>query len=398
MQELTDWLDSPDPEVFPYDAVVAEFHRVGKHFVDPTLLSLLDSVRANVRGTDPSAALLARFLNIALDKRDGRFDNPSYLALEMLPLPGTGVQHDRLRAMLLADVLAFELAGAHRVAAPEEMRPHPRVVVKRCRLAVRAIMPVLERLGLSDHVDSRDTLTAARQICHAVEAKTTDDERRVVALSMLPVSIVHDERMFIRVLQSYETTFALVGVHLTTAVAALAHGRSTDAIDAVHAAERAMREAAPLFSLAATMQAESFLTFRNFTEGASAIQSRNYKLIESLCRRPEPARLDSAAYHSVPEVRDAVLTGAPNLDRELNDAYARGNLAHHCHTALVAGMHRFETALVKWRKTHYRLAVRMLGDRRGTGYTEGVPYLDQARSIPVFGTTVTAGRRCPFAA
>ncbi len=131
-------------------------------------------------------------------------------------------------------------------------------------------------------------MTAARQICQAVEAKATDEERRIIALSMLPVSVVHDERMFIRVLQSYETTFAPVGVQLTAAVAALAQGRPTDAIDAVAAAERAMQEAAPLFSLAATMQTESFLTFRNFTEGASAIESRNYKLIESLCRRPEP--------------------------------------------------------------------------------------------------------------
>lgn len=386
MQELEDWLDNPDPDVFPYDSVVTEFHRVGKHFVDPALLSLLDSVRANVRDADPSAMLLTGFLNIALDKRDGRFDNPSYLGLDILPMPGTGVQHDRLRALLLADVLAFEMAGAHRASAPEEMRPHPRVALKRCRLAVRAIMPVLERLGLSDHVDSRDPMTAARQICQAVEAKTTDDERCVVALSLLPVSVVHDERMFIRVLQSYETTFALVGVQLTAAVEALAQGRPTDAIDAVAAAELAMREAAPLFSLAATMQTASFLTFRNFTEGASAIQSRNYKLIESLCRRPEPPRLDSPAYHSVPEVRDAVLAGAPTLDRELNDARARGHLPRDRHSALIAGLQRFETALVKWRKTHYRLAVRMLGDRRGTGYTEGVPYLDQARSIPVFAT------------
>ena len=53
-------------------------------------------------------------------------------------------------------------------------------------------------------------------------------------------------------------------------------------------------------------------------------------------------------------------------------------------------MQRFETALLKWRQTHYRLAVRMLGQRRGTGYTEGVPYLQKTRTIPVF--TATASR------
>jgi tryptophan 2,3-dioxygenase len=42
-----------------------------------------------------------------------------------------------------------------------------------------------------------------------------------------------------------------------------------------------------------------------------------------------------------------------------------------------------------WRRTHHNLAMRMLGMRRGTGYTAGVPYLAEARDIPVF--------RCPFA-
>jgi hypothetical protein len=41
----------------------------------------------------------------------------------------------------------------------------------------------------------------------------------------------------------------------------------------------ALREAGPLFSLLATMPVESFRLFRQFTEGASAIQSRGYKVM-----------------------------------------------------------------------------------------------------------------------
>ena len=40
-------------------------------------------------------------------------------------------------------------------------------------------------------------------------------------------------------------------------------------------------EASPIWSLVGTMQTEAFLTFREFTDGASAIQSRNYKGIEA---------------------------------------------------------------------------------------------------------------------
>ena len=48
------------------------------------------------------------------------------------------------------------------------------------------------------------------------------------------------------------------------------------------------------------------------------------------------------------------------------------------------GMKRFARALMRWRNTHYRLAVRMLGEASGTGYTEGTPYLKAVRTIPVF--------------
>ena len=47
-------------------------------------------------------------------------------------------------------------------------------------------------------------------------------------------------------------------------------------------------------------------------------------------------------------------------------------------------MKGFAHALLRWRNTHYRLAVRMLGEASGTGYTEGTPYLKAVRTIPVF--------------
>ena len=52
-------------------------------------------------------------------------------------------------------------------------------------------------------------------------------------------------------------------------------------------------------------------------------------------------------------------------------------------------MEEFASAITDWRRMHHNLALRMLGVLRGTGYTEGVPYLAQARSQPVF--------TCPFA-
>lgn len=367
---------------FPYDEVVAEFRRVGKHFVSPELLRRLAQVRE--RAACPQ---LQRFLDTALDKWDGRYDNPSYLALATLRPTGCPRGRDRLLALLLADTLRFELGALDGATTLQpQLRPDARTVAKRCGHAVRAVLPALERLGLADGIGAGCPLTTARRVCAAVEPSA--EEARVLQLSMLPVSLVHDEHMFIRVLQSYEVTFALVAAELEAAVTAVGRDDGHAAAAAIAAAERALRESSPLWSLVATMQPAAFLTFREFTDGASAIQSRNYKRIESACRRPDRGRLDSPAYDSVPEVRAAVLAGRTSLD----DALARARLTGDERDALHAAMAGFGAALGKWRQTHYRLAVRMLGDRNGTGHTAGQSYLDKARSIPVFAA------RCPMAA
>jgi len=133
-----------------------------------------------------------------------------------------------------------------------------------------------------------------------------------------------------------------------------------------------------------TMQVEAFRVFRNYTEGASAIQSRNYKIVESLCRVPDEPRLDSIAYRSVPEARERVLAGQATLDEAYLSARAAGRGSADELDRVAAAMERFAATLLHWRQTHYRLAVRMLGERTGTGYTEGTPYLAAARTIPVF--------------
>lgn len=396
--ELAEWCGR-EPETFPYDEVVARFHRVGKHFVSRDLLAELDRVRrALPDDADGRYRQLARFLHTALDKFDGRYDNPSYLALEQLQLPGADGcpdrhhaqrQRDRLLVLLIADMLRFELAAAHGcIDLLPEMRPDPRVTAKRCRHGLRAIRPALERLGLSADYDETDPMTAAGGMCRTILGDTTAAESRTLKLTMLPVSLVHDEYMFIRALQSYETTFALIGVQLKAAAAALERGEGAAATAAIEAAAQVLGEASPIWSLVATMQTESFLRFREYTDGASAIQSRSYKSAEATCRRPDQERLDSPAYHSVPEVRERVLAGQPNLDDVLNAA--AGILAPDMRAAVSSAMERFEAAVFKWRKTHHRIAVRMLGDRRGTGYTAGVGYLEQVRTIPLFKA------RCPF--
>jgi selenocysteine lyase/cysteine desulfurase/tryptophan 2,3-dioxygenase len=407
------WMRSADPDDFPYDAVVREYRAVGKHFVPGGLLEALAGARSLLRQNEPGepgergpgaaepASRLERFLDTALDKHDGRYDYPSYLGLSLLDLPSADPPHrdttcaerrsDRLLTGLVCDALGFELAAAG--GATEflpEMRPGPATTVKRCRLGLRAIRPALGRQDVDADPDPADPVAEVARICHRVAGTLDGDDRRVLQLSMLPVYVVHDECLFIRVLQSFETSFSRIAVLLRAAASALVQGDAAPAQEWIERAEAAQSEAAPLFSLLATMQVEAFRTFRAFTEGASAIQSRTYKTVESLCRMPERPRLDSLAYRSVPEVRERVLAGQATLEDALERVVRAHWLSAGEHTALAHAMGRFADTLLRWRETHYRLAVRMLGERPGTGYTEGTPYLRSVRKIPVFASPVFA--------
>jgi tryptophan 2,3-dioxygenase len=390
MQELDDWLAALDRRGFPYDAVVREYHKVGKHFVPSELLDALSQARESVH-------LLAAFLDVVLDKRDGTYDYRTYIALDLLPLPGADGtsdpdaaqrQCDRLLVQLVADMLRFELDVLDgRTQLFPQQRPDNSILAKRLRLGLRAVEPMSSRLGIHLPDYAKDPPGQARVLCKFAERDRTPAEGRALSLSDLPVYVVHDEYMFIRVLQSFECTFAFLTVCLRAAIDDVAAGRVGVAIGRLTAARSALREAARLFSLLATMQVESFRTFRLYTEGASAIQSRNYKMVESLCRTPDAPRLHSAAYQSVPDVRADVLEGQVTLDNVVREAVTESRIDQEQARDLQDAMRSFGATLLQWRQTHYSLAVRMLGERSGTGYTEGTPYLDGVRSVPVFTTS-----------
>jgi len=48
---------------------------------------------------------------------------------------------------------------------------------------------------------------------------------------------------------------------------------------------------------------------------------------------------------------------------------------HGNHSAFGEALARLEAAHQRWKSTHHKIAVRMIGDRPGSGYTAGTPYL-----------------------
>lgn len=403
LHDLTEW--SPHKATpFPYDTVVDAYRRVGKHFVPTQVTDALARVRdamGEPARADADRVLLRDFLHVALDKTGGYYDYRTYLGLALLPMCSVEdppdiirfarARRDRLTTLLVNDLLAFEHAASegHEVGLPE-MRPDGRTVERRIRIALRFVRPVLARLGLGGGDAADCPARAVRQLQGTVEPELSLLDRKLLRISMLPVYVAHDEYLFIRVLQLFEATFALLAVHLSAAVRATTAGDWVLAAEHVTVAEDALHESAPLFSLLGTMQREAFRTFRAYTEGASAIQSRNYKTVELLCRRPDDARLCSVAYTSVPEVQEQAYAGLLSLDDAFESARRALSPPLEQVRLLQDAMDGFATVLLRWRQSHYRLAVAMLGERTGTGYTEGTPYLNAVQSIPVFRNVVAA--------
>jgi tryptophan 2,3-dioxygenase len=387
-----------NPGGFPFIELLWSYRRHGKHFVSPELTAELRRVREALAEPAPDVhRLLHPFLDVMLDKHDGRYDYRSYLALELLDLPDEDAlirrprdsqpELDRSLLLLATDIVRFELDAFYGKSNWMPKRAAGRKLVEeRCRRTLKALYPTLARLQLDDIIDPDSPMQSARTLVMAVDVMMSEEEKLRLQLSHVPVYVVHDEYMFIRILQCFEVEFAWLCAQLKAAIHACADDIHTTIARVQQCCEH-LKDAAPFFHVLSTLDPESFKAFRIYTEGASAIQSRNYKRVESLCNKPADERLHSLAYQSVPEIQRLVLDGHETL----NDVYllARASGRHSGETLLelAEAMKKFETGLKRWRQSHYSIAVRMLGSGTGTGYTEGTPYLNAVRNLPVFSST-----------
>lgn len=367
-RELAAW--EPGEREFPYEAVIGSYRAHGKQFVADDVLKALDLVRARFGAEQPD---LAAFLDVALDKWDGTYNYLTYLGIDLLGLDpeADGETGRRLRTelvgLLLADLMAFETGardGTH--AWLPGLRPDADLYDKRLRLLGAALSPLAPGEGELEH-------RAARLLEQA-----PPERRRALLLSMQPVFVSHDEYLFIRVLQSFEVTFSAMAADLGDAIARVEEGQAERAAVSIAHCAGSLAAARSLFSLLATMRAESFRVFRVYTVGASAIQSGNYKVFEALCSPPSTARIDSPAFQSVPAIRDRVLEDWRDLTTAVRRAQASGVLDEQGCGLVRAAAGELERVHQHWKQTHWKLAVRMIGEERGTGYTVGTPYLKAA--------------------
>lgn len=338
--------------------VTAEVRRVGKHFLPADLVGRMAEIRDWHVVQDP---YLDAFLSCALDKHDGRFWNRTYLFLPLLEV--IMAEHDLEPAyvaqLLAADVVRHEVGAAQRRTEISPLgRPDPRTLRTRVRHALRFMSP-----GVDLAAPTKTHLpTPPAEISDWLE------------LTVQPVSTVHDEHFFIRALQAHEVAFTAMNRDLRDAITAI-RARDLDLAAALLEQVVAfMDRNASLFRMVATMRPEAFHAFREFTDGASAIQSEQYKRFEGLCGTPPAARLASPAFASVPAVRAEILAGQDTLSDAYRDA-ARRDRSPRQLAAIADLLQALEASHRRWKTTHVTLASRMLGDARGSGHTSGVDYL-----------------------
>ncbi|MFG2987824.1 tryptophan 2,3-dioxygenase family protein [Streptomyces sp. NPDC048257] len=370
--------------------VTEEVRRTGKHFLPQSLLSQLGEIQN--RHAVVRRPFLQAFLDCMLDKHEGRYANRTYLSLPLLELlvdeADEAPDPNRMATLLIADVMRFEIRSKALSGESEDRDPpDPVTLRKRLRHALRFVADDL------DAVDADDLMSRASQVSWSDWADVAELLPRPGAaeaghwfdVTVQPVYVLHDEYFFIRALQAHEMIFTAIATDVRTAIEALRDGRLEAAAHQVDRAAGLFDRASALFRMVATMRPEHFEGFRQFTQGASAIQSEQYKRFEILCGLPTAPRLRSEAFTNVPAVRaeaeddghDTVVRAYLDLRRSARFSAAEWN---HFRTALGTLEERHQ----RWKATHRSLAARMLGDEQGSGYTAGVPYLAECLDNRLF--------------
>jgi tryptophan 2,3-dioxygenase len=204
----------------------------------------------------------------------------------------------------------------------------------------------------------------------------------LLELSMLPVYVNHEEYNFIRILQSFEAIFSIVIVGLQAVINCVYDDRIREASRILKLLCDIFRIDVSLFRILMTMPREDFHIFRQYTEGASAIQSPQYKMIEVLMGSPSTTRWDSPAFKFVPQIRLFLERTGLNLELVLRERFGRNGEGFNLDgvndeqtLVLFQRINTLDRMFLDWKKCHFGIANHMIGSDTGTGGSDVIEYL-----------------------
>ncbi|HEU4963500.1 MAG TPA: hypothetical protein VFV52_06500 [Bacilli bacterium] len=400
---------------FPFREVMNAFHAIGKHFVPTVLLDELEQVQQALRVASdgeqgPLGQRLDLFLSTLLDKHQDRYDYLSYTGIKLLidSFPSKLSEYSSCRSirvqhllLLLADVALYEC----RTLLGQETRfPDQLTSLRNRKLRVfnslkaidtyrrfteqpvwsSSLASITDEWAATVRLDQPFPNALGERTVTALESLLAQGDaefRQLIDLTILPVWTIHDEYLFLRILQIFEMMFNVAIRGFEVGQQALLDRTPAVAVPVIDDLTDFFAASNAIFRVMTTITKENFSTFRVYTDGASAIQSEQYKQIEAMAAHPMRARLNSAAFTSTPAIKKAYETKAFAVFQDLIAAYEEPDEAL---SGLCASLGGFDRAFVSWKKMHYQIAVKMLGAQRGTGNTPGTPYLKQYMSAPLF--------------
>ncbi|MFE9775392.1 tryptophan 2,3-dioxygenase [Streptomyces sp. NPDC005931] len=222
-----------------------------------------------------------------------------------------------------------------------------------------------------------------------------------------PLSSARTEPGFIIMSQVKELLFKLLNIELTAARDQLAEDRLADALWTLRRAARVQQVLLVSWETFSVLSPAEFAEFRDVLGTASGFQSAGYRRLEFLLGNKNPAMTEphrSTAGHDAvvgqlhePSLYDAalallarrgLLTPGDCPDRDTTRPYRSGAeveeawrsvyrdpVHHHDLHLLAEALMDTADQFARWRYTHLVTVQRMLGDKPGTGGTEGVAWL-----------------------
>lgn len=383
--------------LFPYPEVVTHFQAVGRGHADPALVRRLSAVPA-----DRQDAFLAAWLPMTCDQETGGYVTYAGLRPHLLAAgadqdedagtaPHGGARHrlrthlDELTVAVLGDHLRTEAVTAGLETPAPEVRARLRATARLLvlsgdlapgyRLDPSVTTDVAAALGRTQ--DPLEPLAeASERAAKTVLELVSPLLAQTVVRSLLPVTRLHDEIMFIRSIQVFEALYEQIGLAVTESRDALLDGRLDEAADALAAVTDRMTVLPALFRLLGTMPVEVFAVIRGYTSGRSAVQSRSYRRIEAACApRPPSGAVDT-------------LWTGPTLQDLWSDLRTRPG-----GDRLTEQLRRLDTSWRGMKRSHWGITLRIIGEVPGTGGTAGASYLKTTSETPLFPVLAGKGER-----
>lgn len=214
----------------------------------------------------------------------------------------------------------------------------------------------------------------------------------------------HDELLFIVIHQVYELWFKQLLHELEAVVAALDDDdllRVAKLFRRIHTIQRLLEEQVDVLE---TMTPQEFNAFRDHLNPASGFQSVQFREIEFLCGLGNAQTLEHVVLDDAQRERLERRLDQPSLYDHVKALLARRGFAVDSSEALVESYRtiyqdaenrydlyllledliEFDERLLLWRGRHVRMVERMIGQKRGTGGSPGVAYLERTLQYRFF--------------